>query len=73
MANQCQIAQKCVTDYSEANCDANQVLLQNEVVFNCCPICRIRDISPLPPPPGKQQNITQYYKLTGIKIGSGYN
>ncbi|KAL0872083.1 hypothetical protein ABMA27_004506 [Loxostege sticticalis] len=53
MANQCQIAQKCVTDYSEANCDANQVLLQNEVVFNCCPICRLRDISPLPPPPGQ--------------------
>ncbi|XP_028177990.1 uncharacterized protein LOC114365583 [Ostrinia furnacalis] len=41
VANQCQIAQKCVTDLSQENCSAFEVLTQNSVVFGCCPSCQM--------------------------------
>lgn len=38
--NQCEIAQVCVTDFSQADCFSTQVLVQNSHIYNCCPSCQ---------------------------------
>lgn len=38
--SQCQIAEKCVTDLSVADCAPGQVLGPHLTIFSCCPGCQ---------------------------------
>ncbi|XP_045766222.1 uncharacterized protein LOC123867941 [Maniola jurtina] len=41
--NQCEIAEICVTDLSQADCGAGMTLVRNASIFGCCPACRFDD------------------------------
>ncbi|RVE54094.1 hypothetical protein evm_001217 [Chilo suppressalis] len=40
IGQQCQIAQKCVTDFSENDCWMAEQLVPNSHIYNCCPSCQ---------------------------------
>ncbi|XP_050351890.1 uncharacterized protein LOC126774413 isoform X1 [Nymphalis io] len=41
IASQCEVAQVCVNDLSQAECGAGLVLTQNFNIFGCCPGCKL--------------------------------
>lgn len=38
--NQCEIAEVCVTDLTEANCAPTEYLKPGSSIFGCCPSCQ---------------------------------